>query len=67
MSALVAVMRELVALFVDDSALALAVLLVAAAAAVLAFVLPASPLAAGAVLLFGTLGVLLLSVQRAAR
>jgi hypothetical protein len=64
---LVAVLRELAGLFVDDGWLALAILAVVACAGVLAALMPGFPLAAGAILLFGCLGVLLANVTRAAK
>ena len=60
-------LRELVKLFVDDGALALAIVAIVAAAASLARLIPNFPLAAGAVLLFGCLGVLLANTVRAGR
>ncbi len=67
MKMLVAVLRELAGLFVDDGSLALAILAVVVLAGVLATLMPGFPLAAGAVLLLGCLGVLLANVQRAAK
>jgi uncharacterized membrane protein YdjX (TVP38/TMEM64 family) len=67
MTMLVNVLRELAGLFVDDGALALAILSVVLVAGILATLIPEIPLAAGAVLLFGCLGVLLLNVVRAGR
>ncbi len=67
MNALLAVFRELTGLFVDDGALALAILAVVIFAGILATLLPEFPLAAGAILLFGCLGVLLANVTRSAR
>ena len=67
MNALLAVFRELTGLFVDDGALALAILAVVIFAGILATLLPEFPLAAGAILLFGCLGVLLANVTRAAQ
>ena len=67
MTALVSAFRRLVALFVDDGALALAILSVVVIAAVLAILLPGTPLVAGAVLLLGCLGVLLANTLRASR
>ena len=67
MNMLVAVFRELVGLFVDDGSLALAILAVVVFAGVLATLMPEFPLAAGAILLFGCLGVLLANVTRAAQ
>jgi uncharacterized membrane protein YdjX (TVP38/TMEM64 family) len=69
MNTLVAILRELAGLFVDDDALALAILAVVMLAAMAAILIPELPLAAGAILLFGCLGVLLVNVisSRAAR
>jgi hypothetical protein len=67
MSALIALARELAGLFVDDGALALAILAVVAFAGICAALAPGVPLLAGAVLLFGCLAVLLANVVRAAR
>jgi uncharacterized membrane protein YdjX (TVP38/TMEM64 family) len=67
MITLTSLLRELVKLFVDDGALALAIVAVVAAAAILATLMPAAPLAAGAVLLFGCLGALFASTTRAGR
>jgi hypothetical protein len=67
MSALRAVFRELLGLFVDDGALALEILAVVMLAAISVALIPDAPLAAGAVLLLGCLGVLSASVARAAR
>ena len=65
MTALSAIWHELVGLFIDDGSLAIAILTVVLLSGFLAIVLPGMPLAAGAVLLFGTLGVLLANVIRA--
>jgi hypothetical protein len=67
MTLLANVLRELAGLFVDDGTLALAIVAVVALAGMLAISMPDVPLAAGAVLLFGCLGVLLLNVARAGR
>ena len=67
MNMLVLILRELAGLFVDDGSLALAILAVVVLAGVLATLMPGFPLAAGAVLLFGCLGVLLANVTRAAQ
>ena len=64
MSVLAAILREVAGLFVDDGSLALAILVVVAIAAALA---PDLPLLAGATLVLGCLGVLLVNVVRAAR
>ena len=67
MSALINLFRELIGLFVDDGALALAILTVVALAALTIFLLPSQSLAAGAILLLGCLGVLFVNVVRAAQ
>jgi 2-keto-4-pentenoate hydratase len=65
MTMLANVSRELAGLFVDDGALALAILAVVALAGVMAML--GLPLAAGAILLFGCLGVLLANTVSAGR
>jgi hypothetical protein len=67
MTVLVNVLRELAGLFVDDGALAFAILAVVVVAGIVATLVPEIPLAAGAILLFGCLGVLVLNVARAGR
>ena len=67
MSALMSLLRQLAELFVDDGWLAFGILCIVALAAVLALLMPRLSLAAGAVLLFGCLGVLLVNVIRAAQ
>jgi hypothetical protein len=67
MSVLIAVLRELFGLFVDDGSLALMILAVVLLAGLVATFMPDLQLAAGAMLLFGCLGVLLANVTRAAR
>jgi hypothetical protein len=64
---LVALLRDVVSLFVDDGSLALAIMGVVAIAAFAATLTPNAPLLAGAVLLMGSLGVLVVNVMRAAR
>lgn len=66
MNALVAILRELTGLFIDDGSLALAILAVVALAAIAASLIQNLPVA-GAILVFGCLGVLLANVLRAAR
>lgn len=66
MRMLAGLLRELAGLFVDDGALALAILGVVALAAIVAALMPGASLLAGAVLLFGCLGVLILNTMRAA-
>jgi hypothetical protein len=65
MSGLAAILRALAGLFVDDGALAAAALAIVALAAGFAGVLPGAPLVAGAVLVLGTLGALLISLALA--
>jgi uncharacterized membrane protein YdjX (TVP38/TMEM64 family) len=60
-------LREILGLFVDDGALALAIIGIIVLAAIVAALMPGSPLLAGAVLLFGCLGVLLFNTAQAAR
>jgi len=67
MKILTAVIRELFGLFVDDGALAVGVCAVVLLAALSTVLIPDRPLATGAILLFGCLGVLLMNVARAAR
>jgi hypothetical protein len=61
------VLRELAGLFVDDGALALAIVTIVVLAGIVATLMPDVPLAAGAILLFGCLGVLLSNTIRAGR
>jgi hypothetical protein len=58
--------RQIVKLFVDDGWLALAILVIVAVVALLARLVPDLSLAAGAILLFGCLGVLLANVLTSA-
>jgi len=67
MNVLIAVLRELIGLFVDDGSLALMILAVVTLAGILATLMPDLRLAAGAILLFGCLGVLVANVAIAAR
>jgi hypothetical protein len=60
-------LRELAGLFVDDGALALAIIAVVAFAGMVAMSMPQASLAAGAVLLLGCLGVLFSSAVVAGR
>ena len=66
MSVLVAALRELIGLFVDDGSLALMILAVVMFAGILATLMPDLQLATGAILLFGCLGLLVANVARAA-
>jgi hypothetical protein len=65
MNALAAIVRELIGLFVDDGALALAIVAVVCAAGFAAALAPAW--ASGGILLFGCLGVLIVNVMTAKR
>ena len=67
MTALTNVLRELAGLFVDDGALALAIIAIVVLAGMVARLMPDVPLATGAILLFGCLAALLSSVARARR
>ncbi len=67
MTMLAAIFRELAGLFVDDGSLALAILGIVVLASIFAALMPGMPLLAGAVLLFGCLGVLLANVMKAAQ
>jgi hypothetical protein len=66
MSVMTAVVRAVVALFLDDGLLASAILGIVCLAALLVQLVPDGPLA-GAVLLLGLLAALVLNVLRAAR
>ena len=61
------IMRELIGLFFDDQFLAIAILVVVALSAFLAFVVAAPPLLTGAALLIGCVAVLARSVMNAKR
>ena len=67
MTMLVTAFRMLVGLFIDDGALAVAIFLVVLLSWIFSTLMPEMPLAAGAVLLIGCLGVLLANVMNAAR
>ena len=67
MSVSMTVIQELIGLFVDDGALAIAILGVVAFAALVAAAVPGVPLAAGAILVLGCPGVLLINILRASR
>jgi hypothetical protein len=66
MSQILETLRELAGLFVDDGSLAAAVIAVVVIAALSAWVVQASSLVVGAILLLGCLGVLVENVRRAA-
>ena len=59
--------RMLLGLFVDDGALALAIMIVVLLAWTFSILLPNRPLVTGAVLLIGCLGALFANVMKAAR
>ena len=65
MSMLANALRELIGLFVDDGALALAIVAIVVLAALVAALMPQLTWGAGAILLLGCLGALLLNVVRA--
>ncbi len=67
MTMLVTAFRMLVGLFVDDGSLALAILVIVLLSGILITLMPNMPLAAGAMLLVGCLGVLFVNVMNAAR
>ena len=67
MKALQALLRELAGLFVEDGALALAIVAVVALAGISAAFAPDVPITTGAILLFGCLGVLFVNVMKARR
>jgi hypothetical protein len=67
MRTLIAILREVAGLFVDDGSLALAILVVVAIAAFLAIVLKVSALAVGLVLLGGCAAVLIENIMRTVR
>jgi hypothetical protein len=67
MNILTNMLRELAGLFVDDGALALAIVAIVALTGIMAMLMPDRPLAAGAVLLFGCLGALFANTVRAGR
>ena len=66
MTMLATVFRALLGLFVDDGALALAIIVIVLLSGIFAALLPDSLLASGALLLFGSLIVLLANVMKAA-
>jgi hypothetical protein len=67
MRTLIAILREVAGLFVDDGSLALAILAVVGVAAFLAIILKASALAVGLVLLGGCVAVLIENIMRTVR
>ena len=67
MNALAAVLREILGLFVEDGALALAIGAVVVLAGISALFVPGMQWATGAILLFGCLGVLFANVIKTRR
>jgi hypothetical protein len=67
MNAVAAVFRELFGLFVDDGALALAIIAVVVLAGLVSFFAPADGWASGGILVLGCLGVLVVNVMTAKR
>jgi hypothetical protein len=67
MTVLATVFRMVVALFVDDGSLALAIIVIVLLSLLVARLMPDMLLAAGAVLLVGSLGVLFANVLKAAQ
>ena len=65
MTMLATAFRMLVGLFVDDGSLALAIIVIVLLSWIIATLMPDMPLAAGAVLLIGCLGVLFANVMKA--
>ena len=67
MKVLAAALKEVIGLFVEDGALALAVIAIVVLASLSVALFPAARAAAGAILLLGCLGVLLANVLTARR
>jgi hypothetical protein len=67
MKILIGALQELSGLFVEDGALALAIVGVVAVAAICALLVPNVTWARGAILLFGCVGVLFINVMKAQR
>ena len=65
MKTLIGIVEELVGLFVEDGALAIAIVAVVVVAGIFAALVPAAPVATGAILLIGCLGVLVVNVMQA--
>jgi hypothetical protein len=67
MNLIVGIMRQLLALFVDDGSLAVAILIVVTLAAIATSAFELSPAVAGGILIIGCILMLLENVLRAAR
>lgn len=65
MKILISALQELSGLFVEDGALALAIVAIVAVAGICTLLIPNATWATGAILLFGCLGVLLINVMKA--
>jgi len=66
MTTLTTVFQMVIGLFVDDGSLALAIILIVLLSSIVANLMPDMPLATGAILLLGCLGVLFSNVMKAA-
>jgi hypothetical protein len=67
MKLLTAIAHEVTGLFIDDGLLALGILIVVALAAISGLLMADTRIAGGAILLFGCIGALLMSVLRTGR
>ena len=67
MRILIGFFRELAGLFIDDGMLALSLIAIVGFAALVTWIAPTAPLAAGVVLVFGCPAALLHNVTRAAK
>ncbi len=67
MTMLATAFRMLIGLFVDDGSLALAIIVIVVISWIFATLMPNMPLATGAVLLIGCLGVLFANIMKAAQ
>jgi hypothetical protein len=65
MKTLIGIVEELVGLFVEDGALAIAIVAVVVVAGIFTALVPAAPVATGAILLIGCLSVLVVNVMQA--
>jgi hypothetical protein len=65
MKTLIGIVEELVGLFVEDGALAIAIMAVVVVAGIFTALVPAAPVATGAILLIGCLSVLVVNVMQA--
>ena len=65
MKTLIGIVEELVGLFVEDGAIAIAIMAVVVVAGIFTALVPAAPVATGAILLIGCLSVLVVNVMQA--